>query len=302
MRSYKVSISTRHAAWCLALFLVFAGAALGASAQGGAEDEILFVQVSDTHWGFTNAKINPDFAGTLKKGVTQINGIAQTPDFLIFTGDETHTTGDSAVRNQRMTQFKEITAALQVRQVKYLPGEHDANQDEGKDYIANFGPLHYAFDLKGVHFVALDNVSVPDGSLGADQLQWLADLLKTYKSDSQIVLFAHRPLIDVYPQWNWQTKDGTKALALLKPFSKVNLFYGHIHQLRVDSADGFTQYAAQGMMFPLPAPGSMDTPAQVPWNPDHPYQGLGFRTVRINLKTHDIMVKEYPIAAPVAVK
>src|SRR5208337_5067134 len=32
-------------------------------------DDVYFVQLSDTHWGFNNPKINPDFAGTLKKAI-----------------------------------------------------------------------------------------------------------------------------------------------------------------------------------------------------------------------------------------
>ena len=264
MQTKNLTVTKRTAGFVLALLLLaLAGSAPIFAETTPADDEIFFVQLSDTHWGFNNAKINPDFAGTLKKGIVQINQLQGNPDFLIFTGDETHTTADPKIRAQRMTEFKDITSALMVKSIKYLPGEHDASLDGGATYKQFFGDLHYAFDLKGVHFIALDNVSVPDGSLGDAQLKWLEDVLKTFKKDSQIVLFAHRPLLDVYPEWNWKTKDGTKALALLKPFSKVSLFYGHIHQLRVDTADGFTQYAAQGMMFPLPAPGSMASVSRI---------------------------------------
>jgi 3',5'-cyclic AMP phosphodiesterase CpdA len=280
----------------LVISLLLVTGMVSAQAATTAADEILFVQLSDTHWGFNNPKINPDFAGTLQKAVAEVNDLQGKPDFLIFTGDETHITTDSQIRRQRMTEFKSITASLNIKTVKYLPGEHDASVDGGQAYQEFFGPLHYTFDLKGVHFIALDNVTIPDG-LGDAQLTWLAETLRAFKKDAPIVLFAHRPLIDVYPPWDWKTKDGAKALELLKPFTKVSLFYGHIHQLRVDTADNVTQYAAQGLMFPLPAPGSRDTPSQVPWNPDHPYQGLGFRTVRINLKTQEITVKEYPILA-----
>ncbi len=277
----------------LGLFLAVAAAA---SAQAADDGRLFFIQVSDTHWGFNNAKVNPDYAGTLKKGIAEINALQGDPDFLIFTGDETHTTNDPAVRRQRMAQFKDIIAGLSVKNVKFIPGEHDAALDNAQAYREYFGEPHYAFDVKGVHFIVLDNVSTPDGSLGDAQLQWLAGVLQTFDKSSQIIVFAHRPLIDVYAAWDWRTKDGASALALFKPFKNVKLFYGHIHQVREDDGDGFTQYAAPGMMFPLPAPGSVASPNPLPWDAAHPYRGLGFRTVSIDLKTNQVTIKEYAIS------
>jgi 3',5'-cyclic AMP phosphodiesterase CpdA len=278
---------------CLALLVGLCGLL---SAQDKPGDTLFFIQMSDTHWGFNNPKINPDYAGTLKKGIAEINALHGNPDFLIFTGDETHITTDEAVRRQRMTEFKEIIAGLKIPVIKFIPGEHDASLDNAKAYSEFFGAPHYAFDLKGVHFIVLDNVSTPDGSLGDDQLTWLAGVLNGFDKDSQVIAFAHRPLVDVYAAWGWRTKDGAKALALFKPFRNVKLFYGHIHQEREDDEEGFTQYAAPGMMFPLPAPGSVDKPNPLAWDPEHPYRGLGFRTVSIDLKTSQVTVKEYSIS------
>jgi 3',5'-cyclic AMP phosphodiesterase CpdA len=210
----KAGRTTRLVVVCLGLFLGLAGVL---SAQGAQNDALFFIQVSDTHWGFNNPKINPDFAGTLKKGIAEINALQGKPDFLIFTGDETHTTADGAVRRQRMAQFKDLITGLNVKTIKFIPGEHDAALDNAQAYREFFGDPHYAFDLKGVHFVVLDNVSTPDGSFGDDQLQWLAGVLKGYDKDSQVIVFAHRPLIDVYAKWDWRTKDGAQALALFKP-------------------------------------------------------------------------------------
>jgi 3',5'-cyclic AMP phosphodiesterase CpdA len=266
-----------------------------ASAQSADPDTLFFLQVSDTHWGFNNPRVNPDFAGTLKKGIAEINSLPGVPDFLIFTGDETHTTADPAIRRQRMAQFKDIIAALKVKVIKFIPGEHDAALDNAQAYKEFFGKPHYSFDLKGVHFVVLDNVSTPDGSLGQDQLTWLAATLKGFDPGSQVVVFAHRPLMDVYAPWDWRTKDGAQALDLLRPFKNVKIFYGHIHQERKDDREGFIQFAAPGMMFPLPAPGSVASPGPLPWDPAHPYRELGFRTVKIDLRTLQFTVKEYGI-------
>jgi 3',5'-cyclic AMP phosphodiesterase CpdA len=277
---------------CLGVLLGFTGVL---SAQGAGSDTLYFIQVSDTHWGFNNPRINPDYAGTLKKGIAEINALQGTPDFLIFSGDETHITNDEAVRRQRMTEFKDIIAGLNVPTIKFIPGEHDASLDNARDYTEFFGDTHYTFDMKGVHFIVLDNVTNTDGSLGDTQLAWLSGVLGGIDPASPVVLFAHRPLLDVYPAWGWRTKDSAQALALLKPFRSVTLFYGHIHQEREDAAEGFTQHAAQGMMFPLPAPGSVSKPDPLPWDPAHPYRGLGFRTVMLDLKTGQFAIKEYGI-------
>ena len=39
-----------------------------ARASGPRENNFFFVQLSDTHWGFNGLAVNPDSAGTLKKG------------------------------------------------------------------------------------------------------------------------------------------------------------------------------------------------------------------------------------------
>jgi 3',5'-cyclic AMP phosphodiesterase CpdA len=281
-------------ALAVAVALLCAAGALSAQAKGD-DGRLYFVQVSDTHWGFNNPKINPDFAGTLKKGIAEINSLEGAPDFLIFTGDETHITNDESARPQRMTQFKDMIADLDVKTIRFIPGEHDASLDNAKDYTEFFGETHYTFEVKGVHFIVLDNVTNPDGSLGEGQLSWLSGVLGGLDTAAPLIVFAHRPLMDVYPSWGWRTKDGAQAMALLKPFSNVTLFYGHIHQEREDAQEGFTQHAAQGMMFPLPKPGSTDKPNPLPWDPAHPYRGLGFRTVVLDLKTGQFTIREYGI-------
>ena len=65
-------------------------------------EDFYFVQLSDTHWGFDGPKVNPDAQGTLKKAVATVNSLDEQPDFVVFTGDLTHTTDDPKVRRERM--------------------------------------------------------------------------------------------------------------------------------------------------------------------------------------------------------
>ena len=182
-----------------------------AAAKGGASDDFYFVQLSDSHWGFEGPP-NPDAKGTLKKAVAAVNSLSEQPDFIVFTGDLTHTTDDPKVRRQRLTQFKDIVSELKVKDVRFMPGEHDASLDHGEAYQEFFGKTYYTFDHKGVHFIALDNVSDPRALIGEEQLQWLAADVKKQPQDANIVVLTHRPLFDLYPQWDWATRDGAQAI------------------------------------------------------------------------------------------
>src|SRR5882672_4601139 len=197
-------------------FLKLAGLA-GVTFTAAQATDFHFVQFSDTHWGYSGPA-NPDAEHTLEKAVATVNGLAAQPDFIVFTGDLTHTTDDPKERRTRLKRFKEIVSALRVKDVRFMPGEHDAALDKGEAYKEFFGAPYYTFDHKGVHFIALDNVSDPAARIGDEQLAWLAADLKQRKPDDRIVVLTHRPLFDLYPQWDWATADGARAMELLMPY------------------------------------------------------------------------------------
>ena len=179
-------------------------------AAGGSQD-FFFLQLSDSHWGFSGPP-NPQADQTLKQAVQAVNASSAKPDFIVFTGDLTHTTDDDAVRRKRMAEFKAIVADLKVPKVIYLPGEHDAALDKGQAYQENFGALHQTFDHRGIKFIALDNVSDPGASVGDTQIDWMKSQLAKVDKDAPVVILAHRPLFDLAPQWDWATTDGAKVI------------------------------------------------------------------------------------------
>src|SRR5438270_5412434 len=156
---------------------------IGAAHAATAAEDFFFVQLSDTHWGFKGPP-NPEAANTLKLAVEAVNALPQQPDFIVFTGDLTHTTDDVAERKKRMGEFRDIIKGLKTQTIRLIPGEHDASLDKGAAYQEFFGPTHYTFDHKGVHFIALDNVSDPNGAVGEEQLNWLRDDLKKQRNDA----------------------------------------------------------------------------------------------------------------------
>jgi hypothetical protein len=273
--------------------VVFASALPGV-AQAHDGDEFFFLQLSDTHWGFEGPP-NPDAKGTLRKAVRSINGLSEKPDFIMFTGDLTHTTDNPVERRRRLSEFRDIVSGLEVKTLRFMPGEHDASLDNGKAFQEFFGGTHYTFDHKGVHFIVLDNVSDPRAQIGEAQLAWLAQDLRQRAADEAIVVFTHRPLFDLVPQWDWATRDGAKAIELLMPYRNVTVFYGHIHQEHHHNTGHIAHHAAKGLMFPLPAPGSQPNRAPLPWDPSAPYKGLGFRGVDADVDEARYKITEYPV-------
>jgi hypothetical protein len=282
--------------------VVFASGLLRANASPGqtksgrkAADDFYFVQLSDTHWGY-EGPANPEATVELPRAVELVNALPVAPDFVVFTGDLTHTTDDDQERRRRLAEFRERLKPMRAPMVRLMAGEHDASLDKGKAYEEMFGPLHYSFDHKGVHFVVIDNVSDPKGKVGDAQIDWLSTDLQGVKKDAPLVVFTHRPLFDLKADWDWTTADGSRVIDVLHPYQHVTVFYGHIHQEHHHNTDHIAHHAARSLVFPLPAPGSQPKRAPISWDPAHPGRGLGFRNVDTEPRKPAYQLREIPLA------
>jgi predicted phosphodiesterase len=275
--------------------VVFASGLSGCASPGGtAVPDFHFVQLSDVHWGYNNPKVNPDHRDTLRKAVAAVNSLEQQPDFVVFTGDLTQSTDNPTIRRQRLREFRDQAAALQCKQVYYFAGEHDASLDRGDAYLEVFGgALYYTFDHKGMHFIVLDNTSDPAPILGDKQLTWLKSHLAQRDRDAPITVLTHRPLFSLYPQWDWDTRDGAKAIELLMPFANVTVLYGHIHHEHHFRTGHIAHHAAMSPMFPLSPVGSVPQKTQLPWDAAHPYKGLGYRQASIAGQSRSYRLHEH---------
>ena len=275
--------------------VVYASALAGCAsmAEAGKKD-FFFVQLSDTHWGYKGPD-NPLAHETLKRTVATVNALPVQPEFILFTGDLTHTTDDPVERRRRLAEFKTLIEPLKVKNIRFIPGEHDAALDQGAAYKEFFGETHYTFDHRGVHFVALDNVSLAGSKLGDEQLAWLAAHLATRDRQAPMVVLTHRPLFDLAPEWDWATRDGAQAVALLMPFQNVTVFYGHIHQENHHMTAHIAHHSAKSLVFPLPAPKSQDKRTAPPWIPAEPFKGLGWREIDMSGSGTVAQIKEFAV-------
>lgn len=259
--------------------------ALG-EANGEKPSTFSFVQLSDAHVGFNGL---PDPLGTkaFERAVEMINGLPQRPDLVLFTGDLTHDTEDRDVHVQRMKQFQEISKRINVPLIKCVPGEHDAGLDGGALYREFFGESHYSFDHRGVHFVALDNVSRAKPEVGAEQLAWLKTDLGRFPKSAPIVVFTHRPLFDLRPDWEWFTSDGDDVMNVLSAYDNLTVLYGHIHRDDEHQTGSVHHYAARSLIFAFPDPSTQGPRKPVPFDKEQPFKNLGIRSVSFNGKASE---------------
>ena len=238
------------------------------------------VQLSDTHVGFQGP---PDPLGTkaFERAVDVINGLDPQPDLILFTGDLTHDSEDPAEHAKRFKTFRSISERLRVKKRMHVPGEHDAALDGGVLFRENFGETHYSFDHRGAHFVALDNVSMGKPIVGDEQIAWLKKDLARFPKTAPIVVFTHRPLFDLKPEWEWFTSDGDAVMNVLAPYDNVTVLYGHIHRENHHTAGHAQHHAARSLIFAFPDPSTAEK-KPLPFNPQQPFKNLGIRTVSGN--------------------
>ena len=255
-----------------------------ARVPASATADFSFVQISDSHIGFSKAA-NKNVVGTFEEAVVRINALPQRPAFVIHTGDHVHLS--------KMAEFdttKQIVGTIKADRTFHVPGEHDVFVDHGKRYLQVFGrgtrgSGYYSFDYKGVHFLALANVQQAEGMggfkglglLGPEQLSFITKDLASVSSDTPLVIFSHVPLLAVYPAWGWATEDSTQVLALVKRFSSVTALNGHIHQIISKTEGNVVMHTAASTAYPLHAPGQVaPTPLVLP---------AGALPARIGLRT-----------------
>jgi 3',5'-cyclic AMP phosphodiesterase CpdA len=238
-----------------------------------------FIQLSDSHVGFNGP---PDPLGTkaFERAVELVAGLPQRPDLVLFTGDLTHDSEDKDVHSQRMKLFQEISKRMNVPVIKHVPGEHDAGLDGGALYRDFFAETYYSFDDRGVHFIALDNVSRSKPEIGPEQLVWLKKDLSRFHKSSPIVVCTHRPLFDLRPDWEWFTSDGDDVMNVLSPFDNVTVLYGHIHRDDEHEVGHIHHYGARSLIFAFPDPEKTADKKANPFDKDQPFKNLGIRVVQ----------------------
>jgi 3',5'-cyclic AMP phosphodiesterase CpdA len=294
----KILLSRRNALKCMAyggagtLFVLTGGVFAPVDLAMAADDKLgtarlgkpLFVQISDTHIGF-NKDANPDVNGTLTQTIDLVNGMAEQPALIIHTGDITHLS-----KPAEFDLAQQMLSRLRTTELHTVPGEHDTTDPTVSEYFNRFGKAsanrgYYSFDHGGVHFVALVNVLQfkPGGlgTLGAEQLAWVADDLKGRSASTPIVVFAHMPLWTIYEPWGWGTGDAPQLMEQLRRFGSVTVLNGHIHQIVQKVEGNVTFHTARSTAYPQPMAGVGPGPSPLKVPADQLHAMLGVTSVAV---------------------
>ena len=272
-----------------------------------------FAYISDAH--IQHIKGN-EFVRNWDRGliraVAEANMLTPKPDFVMFGGDLAQ-----LGTREELDHGAEMLSRLKFK-TYHVMGEHDYYLDLGEYWSKLFGPHHYSFDHKGVHFVVLNSILTtddwtlrrwptpqqrmlemagldnPNGSpfmVGAKQRDWLKNDLAKIGADTPVVLFSHSPIQKIYKGWNFWTDDAEEVQALLKPYAKATVVYGHVHQIQYNQIGNITFHAVMATAWPWPYPQSYAQAKQalpkitVPMNRADPFferDGTGWQFVDLN--------------------
>jgi 3',5'-cyclic AMP phosphodiesterase CpdA len=235
-----------------------------------------FAYISDAHiQQIKGTRFVRNWDQGLIRAVAETNLLTPKPDFVIFGGDLAQL-GSKA----ELDHGGEILSALQGK-VHHVMGEHDYYLDMGEYWEKLFGPQYHSFDHKGVHFIILNSIRTyddwtyhrwpsneqrmlemagldnPNGSpfmVGEEQRAWLKKDLSKVDISTPVVVFSHSPLQKIYKGWNFWTEDADDIQALLKPFSKVSVIYGHVHQIQYNQIGNISFNSVMATAWPWPYP------------------------------------------------
>jgi len=241
-----------------------------------APENFSFAYISDSHITHIKGK---EFVRNWDRGliraVAESNLLDPRPDFIFYGGDIAQ-----LGTPEEIDHGLEILAGLNG-EVRYIMGEHDYYLDLGEHWRKRLGPDHYSFDHKGVHFVVLNSILTyddwtynkwdspmrrmkemarldnPQGSpfmVGDKQREWLRQDLAKVSKTTPLVVMSHSPLQKIYKGWNFWTDDAEQVQALLKPFDKVTVLYGHVHQIQYNQIGNISFNSAMATAWPWPYP------------------------------------------------
>jgi len=237
-----------------------------------------FGYISDSHIQHVKgAKFVRNWDRGLIRAVAETNLLRPRPDFVMFGGDLAQ-----LGTKEELDHGAEMLSKLSHK-LYCVMGEHDYYLDLGEYWSKLYGDHYYSFDHKGVHFVVLNSILTydewtfdrwptaeqrmlemagldnPNGSpfmVGEKQREWLAKDLEKVDKATPLVVFSHSPIQKIYKGWNFWTEDAEEVQAILAPFARTSVIYGHVHQIQYNQIGNITFNSVMATAWPWPYPQS----------------------------------------------
>lgn len=220
--------------------------------------------VTDLHFGpaaYHEGKLRKltHHAGELTRGVVQAMNDIVRPDLLVNLGDDI----EDESREADLARYGECQEILRTAKAELVnvAGNHDTihlGQAELNRLWRREGPLHYAFDRGGFHFVVLHTLEAKDVDVRIPpaQLAWLKeDLAKT--ALPTVVLMHHSASEQDLRDSFWfhdvphlaLVRERRELRAILEESRKVRaVFNGHVHRNHLDVINGIPYVTVQSLI------------------------------------------------------
>ena len=234
-----------------------------AAEAGGGNGGFSFVQISDSHIGFSK-EVNKDVDRNAADGRWPDQREPDASMLLIHTGDLTHLS-----KAAEFDTVDQVLREAKVEQTFFVPGEHDVFTDDGKAYLDRYGKgtkgLGWSSTMCMAYIYRIGECRQPEAgraraARATEQLDWLAKDVARSARSTPIVVYAHVPLWSVYPKWGWGTEDGAAGAVHAEAVRIVTVLNGHIHQILQKVEGNVTFHTARSTAFPQPAPGTAESP------------------------------------------
>jgi hypothetical protein len=134
------------------------------------------------------------------------------------------------------------------------------------------------------------------GTLGTEQLAWLAADLKGRSASTPLVVFTHMPLWTTYEPWGWGTGDAGQLMDRSRRFGSVTVLNGQIHQIVQKVEGNITFHTARSTAYPQPAAGVGVGPGLLKVPADQLPKMLGITSVSVVKHPRSLALNDTTIA------
>jgi 3',5'-cyclic AMP phosphodiesterase CpdA len=227
-------------------------------------DELTIGIVTDLHFGPEarhEGKLRKltHLAGSFAREFVRAMNEEVHPDFVVNLGDDI----EDESREADLARYGECQAILRTAEAPLVnvAGNHDLinlNREDLNRFWQRTGPLYYAFDRAGWHFVVLHTIERTnvDVRLPETQLEWLREDLRA-GSTPTIVLMHHSASEQSLDDSRWW--PGRSHLALVKERAELRrilegsrrvraVYNGHLHWNHFDVIAGIPYVTVQSLI------------------------------------------------------
>jgi 3',5'-cyclic-AMP phosphodiesterase len=223
-----------------------------------------FALVSDLHFGPETSfdgklrKLTKEAPRLTREFVEHMNQAVQ-PDLVFNLGDDI----EDESREADLDRYQRCIGILAQCQaeVRHVAGNHDLinlTEEDLRRTWGHEGPLYYAFDRGGIHFVVLQTHETKDVSVRIDarQLAWLEKDLSRAKLPTIVLMHHTASEQDIaHNRWFYRAPhlckivERRKLRKILKQSGKVvAVFNGHMHWNHFDLCEGIPYVTVQSLI------------------------------------------------------